>query len=172
MPASRQPADRPIRQFVSRRRLALCVRRDDDFHQMPLCVEHRHVQPNDPNGPGAFRQCADLSVRADALHRPDRATVRYQMTSQCNEIGKLRECGICPGASPRGSIALFRAAQARARLRARDYVIPDDIKELAEPTLAHRLIINPSARVKGSTASSIVGEILRRVPVPGTRVVA
>jgi MoxR-like ATPase len=76
------------------------------------------------------------------------------------------------GASPRGSIALFRAAQARARLRGRDYVIPDDIKELAEPTLAHRLIINPSARVKGSTPSSIVGEILRRVPVPGTRVVA
>jgi MoxR-like ATPase len=76
------------------------------------------------------------------------------------------------GASPRGSLALFRAAQARARLRDREYVIPDDIKALAEPTLAHRLIVNPSARVKGTTPSSIVAEILRKVPVPGTRVVA
>ncbi|HWP28365.1 MAG TPA: MoxR family ATPase [Chloroflexota bacterium] len=74
------------------------------------------------------------------------------------------------GASPRGSLALFRAGQARALLRGRDYVIPDDIKALAEAALAHRLIVNPAARVKGTTASTIVAEILRTVAVPGSRI--
>ncbi len=76
------------------------------------------------------------------------------------------------GASPRGSLALFRGVQARALLRGREYGIPDDVKALAEPALAHRIIINPSARMKGTSASAIIGEILRSVPVPGTRIPA
>src|SRR5690606_16805270 len=56
------------------------------------------------------------------------------------------------GASPRGSLALFSAARAWAAIEGRDYVIPDDVKLLAEPTLAHRLIISPSARIKNVTA--------------------
>jgi MoxR-like ATPase len=76
------------------------------------------------------------------------------------------------GASPRGSLALFRAAQARALLRGRDYAIPDDVKALAEPTLAHRLIVNPSARVKGTSPSAILSEILRSLAVPDSRIPA
>jgi len=76
------------------------------------------------------------------------------------------------GASPRGSLALFRAAQARALLRGRDYAIPDDVKALAESALAHRLIVNPSARVRGVGASEILAEILRAAPVPGNRIPA
>ncbi len=76
------------------------------------------------------------------------------------------------GASPRGSLALFRAAQARAFLRGRDYAIPDDVKALAEPALAHRLIVNPSARVRGVGPSEILNEILRAAPVPGNRIPA
>jgi MoxR-like ATPase len=76
------------------------------------------------------------------------------------------------GASPRGSLALFRGVQARALLRGREYGIPDDVKALAEPALAHRLIVNPSARMKGANPSAIIGEILRSVPVPGTRIPA
>src|SRR4051794_7265351 len=76
------------------------------------------------------------------------------------------------GASPRGSLALFRGVQARAMLRGREYGIPDDVKALAEPALAHRLIVNPSARMKGTNPSAIVAEILRAVPVPGTRIPA
>jgi MoxR-like ATPase len=76
------------------------------------------------------------------------------------------------GASPRGSLALFRAAQARAMLRGRDYAIPDDVKALAEPTLAHRLIVNPSARVKGTSPSAILSEILRTLAVPDSRIPA
>jgi MoxR-like ATPase len=73
------------------------------------------------------------------------------------------------GASPRGSLALFRASQAWATLRGRDYVTPDDVKDLAEPALAHRLIVNPSARIKGIGSPSILAELLDRTPVPGAR---
>ncbi|MBX5449521.1 AAA family ATPase [Thermogemmatispora sp.] len=71
------------------------------------------------------------------------------------------------GASPRGSLALFRAAQALAAIRGRSYVIPDDVKLMVKPTLAHRIIVTPAARVRSVTSSSILDEILQTVPVPG-----
>jgi MoxR-like ATPase len=73
------------------------------------------------------------------------------------------------GASPRGSLALFQTAQARALLRGRDYVLPDDVKALAEATLAHRLIISPGARIKNVNARMIVADIVSSIPVPGAR---
>ncbi len=73
------------------------------------------------------------------------------------------------GASPRGSLSLYRTCQARAAIQGRDYVIPDDVKALAKPTLAHRLIISPSARIRGVTGTMVVEELLRTVPVPGAR---
>ena len=74
------------------------------------------------------------------------------------------------GVSPRGSLALFKASRARAAVLDRDFVIPDDIKALAEFTLAHRLIISPSARIKNVDSRAVLNEILDSVPVPGTRV--
>ncbi|MCL6430081.1 MAG: MoxR family ATPase [Anaerolineae bacterium] len=74
------------------------------------------------------------------------------------------------GASPRGALALYRTGRAWAALDGRDYVIPDDIKALAQPTLAHRVIISPAARIKNVDARAVVDEILRSTPVPGTRV--
>ncbi len=73
------------------------------------------------------------------------------------------------GASTRGALALYRAAQARAALDGRDYVLPDDVKALAEAVLAHRLIVSPSARIRSMSASSVMGDILGSVPVPGAR---
>lgn len=70
------------------------------------------------------------------------------------------------GVSPRGSLALFRAAQALAAMRGRGYVIPDDIKLLAKPTLAHRIIVTPAARVRAITSTSILDEILQSIAVP------
>jgi MoxR-like ATPase len=69
------------------------------------------------------------------------------------------------GASPRGSIALFRAGQALAAMLGRDYVIPDDVKLLAEPALAHRLIIKTSATIHDVTAGSVVRELLAMTPI-------
>jgi MoxR-like ATPase len=71
------------------------------------------------------------------------------------------------GASPRGSLALFRAGQARAAMNGRDYVLPDDIKALAQSILGHRIIVNPSARLREVSAERIVQEILLAAPVPG-----
>ncbi len=71
------------------------------------------------------------------------------------------------GASPRGSLTLFRTAQARAALDGRNYVIPDDIKALAPFALAHRMIVSPSARIKDVNAETLVRDILNNVPVPG-----
>ncbi len=73
------------------------------------------------------------------------------------------------GASPRGSLALYRTCQARALLDGRDFVVPDDVKELAYAALGHRIIVSPSARVKNVTAHEVVEHGLERIPVPGAR---
>jgi MoxR-like ATPase len=70
------------------------------------------------------------------------------------------------GASPRGSLALMRAGQARAVLRGRDYVLPDDVKALAVPVLAHRLILREEERLRGTTQERLAEEIAEAVPVP------
>ena len=71
------------------------------------------------------------------------------------------------GASPRGSLALFRASQALAALAGRDYILPDDIKTVAIPTLAHRMIIGSAARIRDVDARMIVQEVVGSIPVPG-----
>ena len=72
------------------------------------------------------------------------------------------------GASPRASLGMFRAARGLAILRDRDYVIPDDIKELAYAVLAHRLILSPSARMRGVHTGQIISNLLESVPIPST----
>ncbi len=74
------------------------------------------------------------------------------------------------GASPRGSLALFKTARAWAAMEGRDYVLPDDVKFLAEPALAHRLITSPAARIRGVNSTQVVKELLNSVPVPGAGV--
>lgn len=73
------------------------------------------------------------------------------------------------GASPRGSLALYNASRALAALNGRSFVIPDDVKALAVSTLAHRLIVSPSARVRNVDSRAIVQDIVRSLPVPGSR---
>ncbi len=70
------------------------------------------------------------------------------------------------GASPRGSLGLMRTGQALAALRGRDYVLPDDIKHLAVPVLAHRLILTDEERLRGGTPEHFLEEILEKIPVP------
>ena len=82
--------------------------------------------------------------------------------------GTRRHDDVYLGASPRGSLALQVASQARAAIGGRDYVIPDDVKSLAEATLAHRIILNPSARVRNADSRGVIADILRSTPVPGT----
>jgi MoxR-like ATPase len=80
----------------------------------------------------------------------------------------------CPalrlGASPRGSLSLMRASQALAALRGRDYVLPDDVKSLALPVLAHRLILTEEERLRGENQEALLEEIVRRIAVPAPAV--
>jgi len=72
------------------------------------------------------------------------------------------------GSSPRGTLALFRAAQALAAIRGRDFVLPDDVKYLAPFALAHRLIVKPESQLRGRGPSDILQGILEVTPVPVT----
>ncbi len=71
------------------------------------------------------------------------------------------------GSSPRGSLGLFKSGQAWAAIHGRDYVLPDDVKAVSEFVLSHRIVINPSARLREISAAQIVQESLRSLPVPG-----
>ncbi len=71
------------------------------------------------------------------------------------------------GASPRGSLTLYRAGQARAAIQGREFVLPDDVKALALPALAHRVIPGPAARLRDVTAELIVQQVVDEMPVPG-----
>jgi MoxR-like ATPase len=73
------------------------------------------------------------------------------------------------GASPRGSIALVKLARARAALRGDDYVTPDDVKAIAVPALAHRLVLRAELWVRRVVAEDVLGEVLAAVPAPSTR---
>ena len=92
-------------------------------------------------------------------------TVREYIVSIANTT--RNHANIYLGSSPRGSLSLFRASQALAAMHGRSYVIPDDVKLLAKPTLAHRIILTPAARVRSVTSTAILEEILQIVPVPG-----
>jgi MoxR-like ATPase len=70
------------------------------------------------------------------------------------------------GASPRAGIALLRVAKGRALSEGREYVLPDDVKAIAEPVLAHRLILGPEARAAGLGAKELIAEAVERTPVP------
>jgi MoxR-like ATPase len=76
------------------------------------------------------------------------------------------------GASSRGSLGLFRTAQARAALEGRDFVTPDDVKALAQSVLAHRLILKANAELRGLTPAKVLSQILETEPVPPPSVVS
>jgi MoxR-like ATPase len=70
------------------------------------------------------------------------------------------------GASPRGTLALIRCAQAMATIRGRDFIEPDDLKQLAVPTLAHRVLLSAEARMGDLTTAHVIADLLERTPVP------
>jgi MoxR-like ATPase len=70
------------------------------------------------------------------------------------------------GASPRASLALYQAAQAWAAIHGRDYVLPDDIKKMASPVLAHRLMVSAQAQLRGRNTSELIGDVVAAVAVP------
>ena len=70
------------------------------------------------------------------------------------------------GASPRGSLALLKVSRARAAMAGRDFVTPDDVKTVAQPALAHRLILKPDPWIRGVRTATVLADVLAQVPVP------
>ncbi len=108
----------------------------------------------------------EVLAAADAIKQvfvsPAVKLYMVELTSRTRQSGD-----VYLGASPRGSLALYRTAQARAALLGRDHVLPDDVKELAVSVLAHRIIVSPAARLRDLGSDRIVQEIVYNTPVPG-----
>jgi MoxR-like ATPase len=115
----------------------------------------------------------EQAVSIEDLRQAQAAVRHVTMTAELKryilELGTAtrRHEDVYVGASPRGSLALFRSAQARAAVFGREYVVPDDVKALAVPALAHRLIVGSAARVRDVDTRAIIQEILHSLPVPG-----
>jgi len=105
----------------------------------------------------------------DAIHAIRQIYVSPAIKRYIVELtGRTRQSDdVYLGASPRGSLALFRTGQARAAMAGRDHVLPDDIQEMAVPVLGHRILVGPAARLREVSADRIVREIVENLPVPG-----
>ncbi|GIK63622.1 MAG: ATPase [Chloroflexota bacterium] len=115
-------------------------------------------------------------VSVDELLRAQRAVrdtyLNYDVKAYIVELvtATRRHPDVYLGSSPRGALALYRLAQANAALQGREFVLPDDVKLLAEAVLAHRIILGPTARIKDISSGSIVQYIVNTTPIPGVTV--
>ena len=91
-------------------------------------------------------------------------SVRQYVVNVCRAT-RLHD-DILLGASPRATMALYRTCQARAAIDGRDFVIPDDVKEMAPHVLTHRLVVNPQTRLRGRSSEDVAREVVNTVPVP------
>jgi MoxR-like ATPase len=108
------------------------------------------------------REAQDVIKEIFVQHQIQRYIVRLVYATR-------KHNNVMLGASPRASLDLFRSSQALALLRGRDYVIPDDVKELATVVIGHRVIVAPSARMDGVDGCQIVEDVLEQIAVPGAR---
>ena len=111
---------------------------------------------------------ADSSELDEARRQAEDIHVAPDVASYILEIVRATRCHkeVRLGASPRGSLDLLKTVRSLALIKGRTYVLPDDVKELAAPVLAHRLLLSHQARLKGVTAKIIVQEIVDATPVP------
>ena len=146
-------------------RFLMRVRLGYPTHGEELAILERHLMPPPVTGlqPVADRQAIlDLQAAADQIHVSG-AVMDY--IARLAELTRDHEA-IALGISPRGSIALMRAARARACLRGRGFVLPDDVQQLAQPILLHRLVLRPEAALHTRSSGILLNEIIRSVPVP------
>jgi len=116
-----------------------------------------------------LRQVVSIEQLIAAQHATKEVHVSMGMREYIVSIveASRRHDDVFLGSSPRGSLALFNATRAWAAIRGRDFVSPDDVKLLSEPTLAHRIIVSPSARMRGVDSRRVVRDLLASLPVPG-----
>ena len=137
----------------------------------PDALGERRIARRYQDGPEPLDAIEPVIGATDVLELRDRArTVLVTAEVEAYIVALVRATREHPdiqlGASPRASVGLYRAAQAAAVLAGRDFVTPDDVKELAAPVLTHRLIVDLDRSLRGVTADSLVTAILESVPVP------
>jgi MoxR-like ATPase len=123
----------------------------------------------------------DPLVDLQAVTAPDELTAMHKLVREIRVEDTVREYmvnlvratrdhpAVDLGVSPRGSLALYQTSQALAAIRGRDYVLPDDVKELVLPVLTHRIMINPQTRLRGATPEEVVLDVINEIPVPVER---
>ena len=132
--------------------------------EMAVIEQQEHTHPIESLKPVATP--ADVEAMQEAAKDVFvDSTVRQYIVRLIEATRTHRDVAL--GASPRASLGLFRASRGTALVQERDYVIPDDIKDLAPSVIAHRLILSSSARMRGVRSADVVQDLLSQVPVPG-----
>jgi MoxR-like ATPase len=137
-------------------------------HRDEVAILERHAALREPV---ALEPAASA---ADILHMQDEVFGIRISAPVMDYIARIAEQtrsheAISLGLSPRGSIALMRAARARAFLKGRAYVLPDDVQALSIPVLLHRLVLRPEASLHGGSAPKLLADLIRAIPVPAVR---
>jgi MoxR-like ATPase len=133
----------------------------DEELKMLAMLQHRHpVESLEPVVSAEELVACQAAVRE--IHVDDK--IRQYLLQIVHDTRESESLAL--GASPRGSLAVFRAAQALAAIRGRDYVQPDDVKRVASPVLTHRLILKPESRLRKETAEHLLSEIIAEIAVP------
>lgn len=121
---------------------------------------------------GTIRACTDPETFVDMQDAIRQVYVEDSVREYIVRLTRAtrRHTDVVIGASPRGSLALFRAGQALAAIRGRDYVLPDDIKYVAVPVLSHRLILRPESQLRGVAHENVIQELLQSTAVEFERI--
>ena len=139
----------------------------DPEQEVAIMEGREHVDPIDELKPICTPDdITNLQTRADNVYID--VLVKQYIVELANATRQHPEAAL--GVSPRASINLMKGGKALAMLRNRDYVIPDDIKEIASATLAHRVLLTPSAKMREVTQETVVADVLSQVSVPGASV--
>ena len=135
----------------------------DEDDEDEILARQEHTNPIDALGPVVTAaRLTELSIALQRLH-VDPAVRRYAVRL----VRETRnEAAFELGASPRASLALFRAARAYAAISGRDYVLPDDVKAMAPHVLPHRIILSTQTRLRGREVEDLITDVIERVPVP------
>ncbi len=134
------------------------------MEEMSIIEQQEQVHPIESlEAVATPQEVGELQTAAKAVYVDQ--LVRQYIVSLTEATRRHGEVSL--GASPRASLGLFRTTRALALIRDRDYVIPDDVKLLAPSVIAHRLVLSPSARMRGVQATDVVNDLLNNVPVPG-----
>jgi MoxR-like ATPase len=136
---------------------------DDEDAEIEILERFREQHPLDDlelvTQPEDLIECAQRCRHVHVEHELRRYLTRIVRATRHNDAVSL-------GVSPRGALGLFLASQALAAIRGRDYVLPDDIRELAGPVMQHRILLNPEARLRGRTSADVLQDIIDTIEVP------